>query len=156
MLFLLFQLGKDRYALDAAQVAEVLPLVELKRIPQAPPGVAGMFNFRGCTVPVIDLSELTLGRPSRQLLSTRIALVNYPTDAGPVRLLGIMVEHATETIKRQPSDFSDTGVAVDSAPYLGPVTQDERGLIQWIEVRKLLPAALQELLFREPAGAGHP
>jgi len=35
MLFLLFQLAKDRYALDAGQVAEVLPWVGIKQIPQA-------------------------------------------------------------------------------------------------------------------------
>ena len=31
MLFLLFQLGEDRYALDAGQVVEVLPLVGITR-----------------------------------------------------------------------------------------------------------------------------
>ena len=36
MLFILFQLGQDCYALDAAQVAEVLPLVLVKKIPRAP------------------------------------------------------------------------------------------------------------------------
>ena len=36
MLFLLFELGTDRYALDALQIAEVLPLVAIKRIPRAP------------------------------------------------------------------------------------------------------------------------
>jgi chemotaxis-related protein WspB len=156
MLFLLFQLGKDRYALEASEVAEVLPLVELKRLPQAPPGVAGIFNFRGQSVPVIDLSDLTLGRPAKFQLSTRIVLVNYAPATGPARLLGLMVEQATETLKRDRADFKEAGVAVEAAPYLGPVTQDERGLIQWIEVRKLLPTALQELLFREPAEADHP
>ena len=38
MLFLLFQLGNDRYALDASRVVEVLPLVELKHLPLAPRG----------------------------------------------------------------------------------------------------------------------
>ena len=35
MLFLLFQLGADRYALPARDVAEVLPLVALKGVPGA-------------------------------------------------------------------------------------------------------------------------
>ena len=66
MLFLLFELGQDRYALDVRQVAEVLPLVEFKRIPQAPPFVAGLLNYRGDPVPVIDLSQLTLSRPAER------------------------------------------------------------------------------------------
>ena len=44
MLFLLFQLGKERYALPASRVVEVVPLLELKQLPQAPKGVAGIFN----------------------------------------------------------------------------------------------------------------
>ena len=45
MLFLLFQLGQDRYALDTGRVAEVLPLVAITPIPQAPPELAGLFNY---------------------------------------------------------------------------------------------------------------
>jgi len=47
MLFLQFQLGKDRYALDASVVVEVLPLLGIKRIPHAPDAVVGAFNYRG-------------------------------------------------------------------------------------------------------------
>ena len=67
MLFLVFQLGPDRYALDAKRVAEVLPLVDIKSIPHAPNGIAGVFNYRGTPVPVIDLAQLTLGQPARQM-----------------------------------------------------------------------------------------
>src|SRR5262249_42483197 len=117
MLFLLFQLGGDRYALEAALVEEVLPLVELKRVPQSPPGVAGVFSYRGKPSPVIDLSELILGQPAEARLNTRIVLVNYPTSDGSTQLFGLMVERATETIRREPSDFTQTGVAVANAPY---------------------------------------
>src|SRR5438445_146788 len=78
MLFLLFKLGKERYALSASRVVEVLPLVDLKQLPQAPNGVAGVFNYRGRPVPALDLCALTLGHSSSELLSTRIIIVNYP------------------------------------------------------------------------------
>ena len=149
MLFLLLQLGKDRYALEASQVVEVLPLLNFKKILRAPPGVAGAFNYRGAPVPVIDLSELTMGNPSRQRLSTRLVLVNYPLESGR-RILGLIAEHATETVRLEPTDFLGVGVTVDEAPYLGPVAKDERGLIQLIEVKKLLPESVRGLLFREP------
>ena len=77
MLFLVFQLGKDRYAIEAHQVIEVLPLVNVKQIPQAPAGVAGVFDYHGTSVPLIDLAELALGKPSRRWMSTRIILVKY-------------------------------------------------------------------------------
>ena len=149
MLFILFQLGQDCYALDAAQVAEVLPLVQVKKIPRAPAGVAGVFTYRGAPVPVLDLSQLTLGRPARSRLSTRVLLVNYPDAKGATRLLGLIAEKATETLRREPGDFVASGVKSDGAPYLGPVANDARGIIQWVEVEKLLPASVREVLFKQ-------
>jgi chemotaxis-related protein WspB len=149
MLFLVFQLGPDRYALDARRVTEVLPLVDIKTIPHAPYGIAGVFNYRGTPVPVIDLTQLTLGQPARRCLSTRIVLVHDTSEWGEQRVLGLMAEHATETVRREPSDFVPTGVANGAAPYLGPVATDARGLMQWIEMDTLLPAPVKDALFSE-------
>lgn len=153
MLFLLFQLGQDGYALDANQVVEVLPLVAIKELPQPPPGVVGMFNCHGTPVPVVDLSLLSLGRPSERRLSTRIVLVNHTGVDGAKHLLGLIAEKATETLRRDPGDFVASGVTSGRAAYLGPVVVEKRGLIQWIEVNKLLPAETQEALFRQPVEA---
>jgi chemotaxis-related protein WspB len=147
MLFFLFQLGADRYALEASRIAEIIPLVGIKRIPHAPACIAGELEYRGKPVPVIDVSQLALGSPARQLLSTRIVLVHYPDESGATHLLGLMVERATETLRREPRDFVATGVANTGAPYLGPVASDARGLIQWIEVPALLPAPIRQMLF---------
>jgi len=149
MLFLLFQIGKDRYGLEAVQVVEVVPLVTLKKLPQAPPQVAGIFNYHGTLVPVIDLSEVSLGRSSESRLSTRLILVNYSVDTNKSHILGLMAEHATETVQLDPEAFNDPGVDVPEAPYLGPVIKDARGLIQWIEVKKLMPDTLRDRLFHQ-------
>src|SRR5450432_366256 len=153
MLFLTFQLGKDCYALDTAHVVEVMPRVTCKEIPQTPPGVAGVFNYHGGPVPLIDLAALSLGRPSRAQMSTRIILVNYIEPNGETHLLGLLAEQATDTIRREKTDFVDAGVSADGAPFLGPVTKDKRGLIQLIEPGKLLPQSLCDRLFQQPAEA---
>jgi len=150
MLFLVFELARDRYVLDVSQVAEVLPLVAIKQIPQAPPAVAGILNYRGMPVPVIDVSQLTLGRPAARRLSTRIVLVHYPDSEGHTRLLGLIAERATQTVRREETDFVASGVTSDGASYLGPVAPDARGLLQWLEPRTLLPASVRDLLFRQP------
>ena len=149
MLFLCFQLGDDRYALDCNQVVEVVPLLGLKRIPQAPRAVAGVFNYRGAPVPVVDLSELALGRPAHRHMSTRIVVVRYPDSEGTEHLLGLIAEKATETVRRDAADFRDSGVVNEDAPYLGPVAADSKGLLQWIEVKKLLPPAVRDVLFKQ-------
>lgn len=153
MLFLLFRLGGDRYALDAGRVEEVLPLVQLKHIPRAPVGVVGIFNLRGIAVPVLDLSLLALGRTARTVMSTRIILVRYPEDKANGHLLGLIAENATEMMRREPSDFVDAGLRNGDAPYLGPVTQDGHGLVQLIVVDQLLTQSVRDVLFQDASAS---
>jgi chemotaxis-related protein WspB len=144
MLFLKFRIGSESYALDTTQIAEILPLLQITRVPKAPVGVAGLINFRGRAVPVVDLSELMLGEPARPHISTRLILVHYGEN-----LLGLIAEQATETMRREAGSFTDSGIASGAAPYLGPVTEDGGRLIRCIEVQKLLPAAFSGVLFRQ-------
>jgi chemotaxis-related protein WspB len=147
MLFLVFHLGPERYMLDVRQIAEVLPLIGIMQIPQAPLGVAGIFNYRGALVPAIDLSQIMLGRPARRRLHTRIVLVQYADDSGTTHLLGLIAEKVTETVQREATDFTASGV---TAPHHGLVAMDSRGLAQRIEINRLLPASVRDVLFQQP------
>lgn len=147
MLFLLFQLGADRYALDAGRVVEVLPLLELKKIPNAPRGVAGMFSYRGEPVTAVDLSQLLLGTPARDRLTTRIILLRSADAAGHDRRVGLIAEKVTQTLRRDRSEFTETGLKLGSMPYLGPVLLDERGVVQWVQEEKLLPNDVRDAVF---------
>jgi chemotaxis-related protein WspB len=154
MLFLLFQLGADRYALEASRVVEVVPLLALKQLPQAPPGVAGIFNYRGRPVPAVDLSALTLGRPAGERLSTRIIIINYAGPSGANHLLGLIAERATDTLRKDIEAFVDPGVKLRSSPFLGPILMDANGAIQWVREQYLLPETVGKHLFSEPLALG--
>ena len=138
MLFLVFQLGAQRYAIDASQIVEVLPLVTIDEMAHASEEVAGMFVYRGAPVPVIDLSQLLAGRAAERRLSTRVVIVNYPVVDGRARLLGLIVEKATETIRRETTDFIDAGVVTDGARCLGSIATDTRGMVRRIDIARLL------------------
>lgn len=146
MLFLLFKIGHDRYALPASQMVEVVPLVKLKKIPRAPEGLAGIFNYHGQPVPVIDLTEISTGKPAEPRVSTRIVLMNYKAATGEQRILGLMAEQTSETIRRGKTDFLTSGVSLKAAPYLSDVLMDARGIIQVIEVDRLLSEPVREAL----------
>ena len=148
MLFLLFQIGENRYALDARQVAGVLPFINVVEMPQTPPAVAGILDYGGRPVPVVDLCQVLLRRPALRRLHTRIVLVHYSGGNGATNLLGLIAEKATETLRREPADFTHSGL---SGPHLGPVAKDENGLAQWVDVNRLLPAPIRDLLFQEAA-----
>lgn len=151
MLFVLFQAGHDRFALQAAHVVEIVPLLNLKKIHHAPRGVAGLFNYRGRPVPAVDLCELTTDQPAAERLSTRIIIVRYPDAAGTEHLLGLIAEQATELLRKEDADFTDPNVRIDSAPYLGPVIMDGQGSVQWVFEQRLLSDSVRDMLFAEMA-----
>ncbi|BAV99383.1 chemotaxis-related protein WspB [Lysobacter enzymogenes] len=153
MLFLVFQLDAERYALDAATVTAVLPRVELRRLPQAHAAVAGVFDYRGEVVPVIDLCALALQRPARDAMSTRIVLADYLDRSGGARRLGLLAERVVDTVRLPEEAFAPSGVDQPQARYLGPVARDAHGLLQRIGVRELLPEAVHDLLFVQAAQA---
>lgn len=154
MLFLIFKLDGDRYAIEVDRVASVLPLVSAKKIPHAPDAVAGLFTYRGDAIPLIDLCQLALGRPARRQLSTRIIVLDYAADDGKPRKLGVIAEQVVETIRRATEDFESCGVSDRNTAYLGPVAADSAGLIQWIRIEQLLPESIREVLFQETESAG--
>ena len=135
-LFLVFRIGNERYALQAIEVAEVLPRLPLKPIAKAPDWVAGVFAYRGAVVPVIDLSALTFGEPAQVRTSTR--------------LVGLILEQATDTLRCHPTEFQPYGLDNRQAPYLGPVREDAQGLLQWVRVADLLDERVRGLLFPSP------
>ena len=141
MLFLLFRIGDESYALAAEEIVEVLPLVGLKGIRRAPKGIAGSFDYRGEFVPVIDLCEIELGRPAQSLLSTRIIMTRYGHGVGTPRLVGLIAERAAETLRCEPADFA-------------PFAPSAHGLAQRIELDALLTPALRDYLIGELAEIG--
>lgn len=147
MLFLLFQAGNETYALEADGIREVLPLVALRKIPRGPDYAAGLLRWRDTVVPVIDLSVLLGSGPARPLFSTRIILADYRLDDGSIRMIGLLAEQATELISRAPAEFTPAGISVEEAPFLGPVLPLAGGLVQLVDLRRLLPVPVQQALF---------
>lgn len=145
MLYLLFQLGKDRYALEANRVVEVVPLLPLKKIPGAPRGIAGLFVYRGQPVPALDLCMLTLDRPARDLLSTRIIIVRSG-QTSQQQPLGLIAECATETLRRDRTDFVHAGMNLPSTPFQGSVLIENGRVIQLLDADRLVSDAVRERL----------
>ncbi len=138
MLMLLFRIGDCRYALNALSVVEVIPMVELKKIHGAPPMVAGLFNYQGRIVPVINLNQL-LGDISKQAaLSTRIILINPDQTGEKQHLLGLLAEQVTETLDSAKAVYAGETANLSEHPYLGGILLQKQEMIQSLQVEKLL------------------
>ena len=146
MLVLVIQIGTDRYALDARHVREVVPAVALRPVPHAPPEVAGLATWRGQVTPVIDLVRLLRGEACPPRMSSRMVIVDYGVgrDARP---LGLLAEQITDVERVDDKAIEAPGVVVPDATYLGRVMRIHGVIVQLVEVKALLPAALQKLLW---------
>jgi chemotaxis-related protein WspB len=152
MLFLVLQLGRDLYAIEASQIVEILPLVAIRGLPRAPKGLAGLFDYHGEPTPVVDLAELATGIVSRHRMSTRIIVVKDSRPSGVSRLLGLLVEQAMTTLRRSEAEFVDAGISVAATPYFGSITNHEGSIVQRINIQNLLTGSVRNLLFGEQLG----
>lgn len=149
MLFLIFSLDADRYALAAHEILEILPVPALKALPGTPEWIAGIASDAEGTFPVIDMAALTLARATRRVLSTRLALVSFHLPNGTARRLGLLLERATATLRADENAFETLGITTPEAPYLGPVMRTPDGVIQRVGVADLLPRWVSDRLFAE-------
>lgn len=155
MLLLLFQIDESLYAIDAAEIIEIVPMVLLTQVPAAPNSVAGVFNYHGNIVPAIDLCQLIRGTPCQPCHSTRMIIVQdaaHPAKSVDRNFnfdrLGLIAERVTETLKVDIDRFSNTK-QVSTVSYLGELLIAEKGLIQQVYWQHLITEADQNTLFAE-------
>jgi len=146
---LIFHIGRDRYGLRLTDIVRVLPLLELKQLPLAPAHVAGLMDYQGTPVPVIDLSRLAGAAPAAQHYDSRIVVVEQPGADGAPHLLGLLAERVRGVRALAPGALADSGVT--TAPFLGQVASDADGIVQLVEPAQLLPPALCAILFQGTA-----
>jgi chemotaxis-related protein WspB len=147
MQFLIFHLDKDSYALPTSGIARVLPLMELKALPQAPSFVAGLMNLHGQAIPVIDLCRLACGRPHAARFDTRILLIDHAPLEGRMHPLGLIAEKVEGIISLAPDQLAEAGVDNEGAPYLGKVATHGGRIVQLIGAERLLTDEVRSILF---------
>ena len=155
MLLLSFHIGTEQYAVAAKQIIEILPLTRIQSLPKTPDYIVGLLDFRGQLVPIIDLCQLTEGRPYNKVLSTRILLVKYKGNDLQEHPLGLIAEKVTETITIQAEKFTANGIKLKATPYLGQVTSNNGRMLQYIEINELLPAEVQAILYQDDNRSQH-
>jgi len=91
--WVVFRLAEHEYALRLENVSEVLRMVAITPLPEAPPWLAGMINLRGRVIAVTDL-RLRLGLPAPAPgLNTPIIVVEADG-----RQLGLIADSVVEVL----------------------------------------------------------
>lgn len=146
MLVVLFQLGNERFAVPGENIRSIVPRVPCRPLPGTPPGVVGVFSFRGEACPVLDLRQIQSGEPAPEALSTRLIVVDYPR-GNRTAPLGLLVARLLDTAEIDESAIQEPAVHAPEAPYLGRLVEQDGQYLQFVEVAELLPADLAQKLF---------
>lgn len=104
--YLTFKLGAELFAIDVAQVREVLDLSQITRVPTAPPYMRGVVNVRGSAIPVVDL-RMKFGLPeTADTFNTRIVVLELPLD-GDAAVVGGLADSVHEVIELDRSEIHE-------------------------------------------------
>ncbi|HEX7813206.1 MAG TPA: chemotaxis protein CheW [Burkholderiales bacterium] len=140
--FLTFRIDGRLYALRAADVAEVIRVPAMARVPQSPAALLGIGNLRGAVLPVVSVRGL-LGKAAAAIGPTARAIVL--DGAAPVALVVDSVESlesitagAIET--RQADLGTEDGERVSGAFQAGA----DRGAAKILDIKGLLDAAFAQ------------
>jgi purine-binding chemotaxis protein CheW len=102
--YITFKLGNELFAINVAQVREVLEVSTITKVPTAPDYMRGVVNVRGKAIPVVDL-RLRFGLPvALDTLSTRIVVMEVQLD-GETTVLGGIADSVHEVIEIDPSNI---------------------------------------------------
>jgi purine-binding chemotaxis protein CheW len=108
---LTFRLEGECFAIDAGGVREILELVPITEVPNAPAFASGLINVRGRVIPLADL-RVTFGmaRPEPDE-DTRIVVIEIPLE-GEATIVGILADKVHDV-----ADL-ETGL-IEAAPKVG-------------------------------------
>lgn len=103
--YITFKLGDELFAINVAQVREVLELSQITRVPTAPDYMRGVVNVRGKAIPVVDL-RLKFGLPTvADTVNSRIVVMELELD-GETTVVGGIADSVHEVIELEPSQIN--------------------------------------------------
>lgn len=120
--YLTFRLGEETFALDVAQVREILDVTVITKVPQSPDFMRGVINVRGSVVPVVDLRMKFGLEKVENTVDTRIVVMEVFLE-GEITVVGAMADSVHDVM-----ELEDT--QIEPLPKIGArwCTEFIRGL----------------------------
>ncbi len=131
-----FEVAGNLYAIDVAQLREVVRWQPVTPLPRAPALIEGLVDLRGAMVPVVDLGKLLRGTPIRSGPRARIAIVEVDG-----LVVGLAVDAATEVIAVDPAALCDPPALAAHAGY-----DAARAVVRRAGASPILVVALEHVL----------
>ena len=135
-----FGIGEEEFGIDILKVQEIIRIMDITKVPNAPPYVEGVINLRGKVIPVIDLRS-RFGLDYRDHDSqTRIIVIDLHA-----MITGFVVDEVSEVLRIQSNTVEPppSVVAGVESEYIKGVGKLDDRLLILLDLDKLIP--LEEL-----------
>ncbi len=131
----IFQLGREEFAVDVSQVREIIRMQDITRMPKAPSFVEGIINLRGQIIAVLDLAQRLSLESAERGSETRIIVV----EAGDAKV-GMIVDSVSEVMRINEDEVEPSpALAADvEAVYLKGVVKRDNRLIILLDLARVL------------------
>jgi len=115
--YLTFQLDDEVFAIDVANVREILEFNSVTRVPKSPEYMRGVINLRGSVVPVFDM-RLKFGMTgTERTINTCIVVVEVSYEGEDI-IIGALVDSVQEVFEMDSS-------LIEPAPRIGTQLKTE-------------------------------
>jgi purine-binding chemotaxis protein CheW len=115
--YLTFKLAEEVFAVDVANIREILDLTSVTKVPQAPEFMRGVINLRGSVVPVVDM-RLKFGMSKAEsTVNTCIIVMEMVLDS-ETTVIGALADSVREVLELQPEQ-------IQPAPKIGTKSNTE-------------------------------
>lgn len=128
-----FKLFDHRFALKIDCVDSIVPIVEIDLLPNMPDYIAGVINFHGEIVPVINMHILLNISEKPLELSDQLILVKSKSSR-----YALWVDKTDEVITAFDTDIVNADDIVEGVPFLKAILKGKDGMIFINDVDKFL------------------
>lgn len=138
-IYLTFSLGKEKLAVDANKVVEILDVPDITPIPGSDILLAGVINIRGSILPVVDARlkfNIDISEENQKITTVMVVDVNID---GEEMSVGAIVDSVTDIIEIADEDIN-SAVSIDlpfNPAFLKGVAKVNDSFIQLINSDKV-------------------
>lgn len=130
-----FKIGVEEFGVDILRVQEIIRMMPITKVPNAPAFVEGVINLRGKVIPVIDMRKRFDMPPTKYSDQTRIEVMNLQG-----QVVGFVVDAVSEVLRIKESTIEPPPpvVAGIGSEYMKGVGKLEDRLLILLDLDKLL------------------
>lgn len=138
-----FKIGNEEFGIDILKVEEIIRIISITKIPNAPEFIEGVVNLRGRVIPVVNL-RTRLGFERKEFDNqTRVIVVEVNGST-----LGFIVDSVREVL-RIPKSITEPPPALTTSintEYITAVGKLEDRLLILLDLEKVLTNQQKEVL----------